>query len=76
MINSLFSRLVDYKFGTTQIVPSLADSWTISPDGMVYTFKLNSKPKFTTGRRVTAGDVKYSIERAVNPKTQGPSGGF
>ena len=76
MINSLFSRLVDYKFGTTEIVPSLADSWTISPDGLVYTFKLNPKAKFTNGRKVTAADVKYSIERSVNPKTQGPAGGF
>ena len=76
MINSLVSRLVDYKFGTTEIVPLLADSWTISPDGLVYAFKLSQKTKFTNGRRVTAGDVKYSIERAVNPKTQGPSGGF
>src|ERR1700745_2752613 len=73
MINSLFSRLVDYKFGTTEIVPSLADSWTISPDGLVYTFKLNPKAKFTNGRKVTAADVKYSIERSVNPKTQGPA---
>ena len=76
MINGLFSRLVDYKFGTTEIVPSLAESWTISPDGLVYTFKLNPKAKFTNGRKVVAGDVKYSIERAVNPKTQGPGGGF
>ena len=76
MINSLFSRLVDYKFGTTEIVPSLADSWTISPDGLIYTFKLNPKAKFTNGRKVTAADIKYSIERAVNPKTQGPGGGF
>jgi ABC-type transport system substrate-binding protein len=76
MINSLFSRLVDYKFGTTEIVPSLADSWTISPDGLVYTFKLSPKAKFTNGRNVTAADVKYSIERSVNPKTQGPAGGF
>jgi ABC-type transport system substrate-binding protein len=76
MINSMFSRLVDYKFGTTEIAPSLADSWTVSPDGLVYTFKLNPNAKFTNGRRVTAADVKYSIERAVNPKTQGPGGGF
>src|ERR1700727_110533 len=76
MINGLFSRLVDYKFGTTEIVPSLADSWTISPDGLVYTFKLNPKAKFTNGRKVTASDIKYSMERAVHPKTQGPGGGF
>jgi ABC-type transport system substrate-binding protein len=76
MINAMFSRLVDYKFGTTEIAPSLADSWTVSPDGLVYTFKLNPNAKFTNGRKVTAADVKYSIERAVNPKTQGPGGGF
>ena len=44
MINGLFSRLVDYKFGTTEIVPSLADSWTISPDGLVYTFSSIQTP--------------------------------
>ena len=76
MINGLFSRLVDYPFGTTDIVPSLAESWTISPDGLVYTFKLNPKAKFTNGRKVVAADVKYSIERAVNPKTQGPGRRF
>src|ERR1700742_305860 len=76
MINSLFSRLVDYTFGTTEIVPSLADSWTISPDGLIYIFKLNPKAMFTNGRKVTAADIKYSIERSVNPKTQGPAGGF
>jgi ABC-type transport system substrate-binding protein len=69
-------RLVDYKFGTTEIIPSLADTWTISPDGLVYTFKLNPKAKFTNGRKVAAADIKYSIERSVNPKTQGPAGGF
>ena len=76
MINSLFSRLVDYKFGTTEIVPSLADSYTISPDGLTYTFKMNPNARFTNGRKVVASDIKYSIERAVNPKTQGPGGGF
>ena len=76
MINGLFSRLVDYKFGTIEIVPSLAKSWTLSPDGLVYTFKLDPSAKFTNGRKVVAADIKYSIERAVNPKTQGPAGGF
>ncbi len=76
MINGLFSRLVDYKFGTTEIVPSLAKSWSISPNGLVYTFTLDPKATFTNGRNVTAADVKYSIERSVNPKTQGPAGGF
>jgi ABC-type transport system substrate-binding protein len=76
MINAMFSRLVDYKAGTTDLAPSLAESYTVSPDGLTYTFKLNPNAKFTNGRKVVAADVKYSIERAVNPKTQGPGAGF
>ena len=76
MINSMFSRLLDYKPGTSELIPSLADTYTVSPDGLTYIFKLNPNAKFTNGRKVVATDVKYSIERAVNPKTQGPGGGF
>lgn len=76
MIKSLFSRLMDYEPGTAKLVPSLAESFTVSPDGMTYTFKLRKGVKFSNGREVVASDVKYSIERAVNPKTQGPGAGF
>ena len=76
MIKSLFSRLVDYEPGTAKIVPSLAESFTVSPDGLTYDFKLRKGVKFSNGREVVASDVKYSIERAVNPKTQGPGAGF
>jgi ABC-type transport system substrate-binding protein len=76
IINSMFSRLMDYKPGTSELYSSLADSFTVSPDGLTYTFKLNPNAKFTNGRKVVAADVKYSIERAVNPKTKGPGAGF
>ena len=76
MIKSLYSRLMDYKPGTPELEPSLAESFTISPDGLTYTFKLRKGVKFSNGREVVASDVKYSIERAVNPKTQGPGAGF
>ncbi len=76
MIKSLYSRLMDYTPGTANLVPSLAESFTVAPDGLTYTFKLRSGVKFSNGREVVAGDVKYSIERAVNPKTQGPGAGF
>ncbi|OCJ06857.1 peptide ABC transporter substrate-binding protein [Rhizobium sp. AC27/96] len=76
MIKSLFSRLMDYEPGTAKLVPSLAESFTVSPDGQTYTFKLRTGVKFSNGREVVASDVKYSIERAVNPKTQGPGAGF
>ncbi len=76
MIKSLFSRLMDYEPGTATLVPSLAESFTVSPDGLTYTFKLRQGVKFSNGREVVASDVKYSIERAVDPKTQGPGAGF
>ncbi|ASR11094.1 peptide ABC transporter substrate-binding protein (plasmid) [Rhizobium leguminosarum bv. viciae] len=76
MIKSLYSRLMDYAPGTPNPVPSLAESFTVSPDGLTYTFKLHNGVKFSNGREVVASDVKYSIERAVDPKTQGPGAGF
>jgi ABC-type transport system substrate-binding protein len=76
LIKSLYSRLMDYDPGTANLKPSLAESFTVSPDGLTYTFKLRKGVKFSNGREVVASDVKYSIERAVNPKTQGPGAGF
>lgn len=76
MIKSLYSRLMDYEPGTANLVPSLAESFDVSADGLTYTFKLRPGVKFSNGRTVVASDVKYSIERAINPKTQGPGAGF
>lgn len=76
IIKSLYSRLMDYTPGTPDLVPSLAESFTVSPDGLTYTFKLRKGVKFSNGREVVPADVKYSIERAVDPKTQGPGAGF
>ena len=76
MIKSLYSRLMDYEPGTANLVPSLAESFDVTADGLTYTFKLRPGVKFSNGRTVVASDVKYSIERAVNPKTQGPGAGF
>ena len=76
MINAMFSRLVDYPAGTSVIKPSLAESYTVSDDGKTYTFKLHTDVKFTNGRPLVASDVKYSIERTINPKTQSPGASF
>jgi ABC-type transport system substrate-binding protein len=76
MIKSLFSRLMDYKPGTAELIPSLAERFEVSADGLAYTFKIHKGVKFSNGRELKSGDVKYSIERAVNPKTQGPGAGF
>ncbi|HNB52058.1 MAG TPA: peptide ABC transporter substrate-binding protein [Anaerolineales bacterium] len=52
-----------------QIIPDLAESWTISPDGTVYTFVIREGAKFADGKPITAQDVKYSWERAADPET-------
>src|SRR2546427_4017588 len=45
------------------MVPSLAESWSTSPDGLVYEFVLRKGVRFHTGDPVTAEDVKFSFER-------------
>lgn len=76
VIKSIFDGLMDYKPGTTELEPDLAESYTVSDDGLTYTFKLRDGIKFHNGRPVTPADVKYSLERAVNPATQSPGGGY
>ncbi len=76
MIKSLFDGLMDYKPGTTELEKDLASDYTISADGMLYTFTLKKGVFFHNGRELKAQDVKYSIERTINPETQSPGAGF
>jgi ABC-type transport system substrate-binding protein len=76
VIKSIFDGLMDYKPGTTELEPDLAESYAISDDGLTYTFTLRDGLKFHNGRAVTSADVKYSLERATNPATQSPGGGY
>lgn len=52
-----------------KIVPALATTWTVSPDGRVYTFDLTSDATFASGKQFTADDVVFSIERVKNEWT-------
>ncbi|MCX6001938.1 MAG: peptide ABC transporter substrate-binding protein [Chloroflexi bacterium] len=67
-VMQIFSGLVKLD-SDLKIVPDIAERWEISPDGKTYTFYLREDAKFQDGRKVTAGDVKYSIERTCDPAT-------
>lgn len=67
-IVEIFSGLVRID-KNLQIQPDLAERWDVSPDGKTYTFHINKNAQFQDGRPVSADDVKYSWERALNPDT-------
>lgn len=52
-----------------ELVPGLAESWTISDDGLTYTFTIRSGVTFHNGRELTSEDVKFNLERIINPDT-------
>lgn len=59
----MFSRLLKANADQSEIGPGLAESWTISDDGMTYTFKLRAGLKFFDGSPLTAEDVAFSFNR-------------
>jgi peptide/nickel transport system substrate-binding protein len=50
-----------------KVVPDLAESWTISPDKLTYTFKIRSNVKFHDGSPLTSEDIKASYDRIISP---------
>ena len=71
IVVEIFSGLVSLN-EDLEIVPELAESWSISGGGTVYEFKLRPDLKFSNGEPLTAEDVKWSIERAAHPDTESP----
>jgi ABC-type transport system substrate-binding protein len=69
----LYNGLVRFGEGI-EIIPDLAESWEVSPDGRTYTFHLRPGARFTNGRPVTTGDFKYSFERVLDPETKSSRG--
>ncbi len=69
----IFNRLVEFKEGSTEIEPGLAESWEVSDDGLTYTFKLrqgvkfHSNKDFTPTRDFNADDVVFTFERQWKP---------
>ena len=67
-ISQIFTGLVRLD-DNLEPVPDIAERWEISDNGRVYTFFLREDVAFHDGRKVTAGDFKYSWDRACNPAT-------
>ena len=61
---------LDYDLKTVR--PSLAKSWTVSPDGLRYTFELRDDVTFCSGKKFTAADVVYTFERVLDKATKAP----
>lgn len=68
---NIYDRLVECEVvdGVAAIVPSLAESWDISEDGLVYTFHLRDDVTFHNGAQFTADDVVFTVERMMDPDT-------
>ncbi len=71
---SLYDTLVEPDEGG-KLVPSLAESWAVSSDGLTWTFKLRPGVKFHHGKVLDAGDVKATLERVLDPATRSPKRG-
>lgn len=76
MVHQIFNTLVETD-DSMQLVPSLAKSWEVSPDRLVFTFHLRNDVYFHdhpvfpggTGRKMTAADVVYSLGRIIDKNT-------
>jgi peptide/nickel transport system substrate-binding protein len=68
-INLIYEGLVGFNpGGLNKVIPDIAKSWTISPNGLTYTFNLRPGVKFSNGQPVTAQDVAWSLNQFGNPK--------
>lgn len=68
----IYNRLAEFKVGTTEVIPGLAESWEVSDDGKTVTFhlrqgvKFHSNADFTPSRDFNADDVIFSFDRQGN----------
>lgn len=68
VVRRVYEGLIGLKYGTYDIEPRLAESWTISDDELEYTFKLQPNVKFHDGTPFNADAVKYSFDRQTDPE--------
>jgi peptide/nickel transport system substrate-binding protein len=76
LLSNVFDTLIQVNPNTgpgkPRLIPDLATSWKVAPDGKSIDFQLRPNVLFHNGKTVTAEDVKFSLERAINPKIKNP----
>ena len=68
ILRDLFEGLV-MQDAKADLIPGAAESWTLSDDGTVYTFKIREDAVWSNGDPVTADDFVYAFQRLQNPET-------
>ena len=63
---AVYNRLIDVD-DNFQTIPELATEWSVSPDGLTWTFKLREGVKFHSGKDFTSADVLYTFKRFFDP---------
>ncbi|ADG82094.1 ABC transporter substrate-binding protein [Thermincola potens] len=69
--NLIFTGLTKFN-EKNEVIPDLAESWSISSDGLTYTFKLRKDVKWHDGQPFNAGDVKFTLDTILDPRTNTP----
>ena len=72
VIHMMSDTLVSLDWDGKTVRPGLAESWTVSEDGKLYTFRLRQGVTFCDGKPFTAKDVVYTINRWLDPATRSP----
>jgi oligopeptide transport system substrate-binding protein len=68
ILRDIFEGLV-MQDSKAELIPGAAESWTVSDDGTVYTFKIRADAVWSNGDPVTANDFVYSFQRLLTPET-------
>jgi len=71
ILRDLFEGLVT-EDATGKLIPGAAESWSISEDGLTYSFKLRTCLAWSNGEALSASDFMFSLRRAVDPDTAAP----
>lgn len=76
LVLNMYEQLVTYKGSSADIGPDLAQSWTVSPDGLTYTFSLLQNVTFWNGDKMTAQSFIDEFQRMLDPKIASPGESF